>query len=177
MADQTDGTTQTPPTASEATGGLGAPATPETPAPRGPGDQPPGAPPPSPPPEAPPPPPPPPGQTSAPDFIAPAFEYEGGKLGDDFNLQPRRTYKGVIPEDQRRIAFDVYEARNVLKLLKERGAIEDQLFKEFITRVNQAGLAGCASNDSVHPSLGAAALEQIRADIVRRAGTPLVYRY
>jgi hypothetical protein len=92
-------------------------------------------------------------------------------------LRPRANYRGVIPEDQLEIAQGVYEARNVLKLLQEKDAIDKAQFKEFIKRVNQAGFGGCARDGSVHPSLAAAALEQIRADIVRRAGRPLVSRY
>jgi hypothetical protein len=112
-----------------------------------------------------------------PTFIEPAFEYADNDYSDKFNLRPRATYPGAIPEDQRQIVSDVYEARNVLKLLKDKGAIADELFKEFIARINQAGLAGCAADKSVHPALAAGALEQIRADVVRRAGMPLVFRY
>jgi hypothetical protein len=107
---------------------------------------------------------------------APAFEYENGDMGENFNLRPKKGFTGPIPEDQRKISHDVYEARNVLKLLKDDKAIDDALFKEFITRVTQAGYAGCVA-DNVDPALADEALGQIRADIVRRAGTPLVYRY
>ena len=107
---------------------------------------------------------------------APAFEYEGNDMSENFNLRPRKGFTGPIPEDQRKISQDVYEARNVLKLLKDDKAIDDMLFKEFIARVTQAGYAGCVA-DNVDPTLADEALQQIRADIVRRAGTPLVYRY
>lgn len=107
---------------------------------------------------------------------APAFEFEGNDMSENFNLRPRKGFTGPIPEDQRKISQDVYEARNVLKLLKDDKAIDDMLFKEFIARVTQAGYAGCVA-DNVDPTLADEALQQIRADIVRRAGTPLVYRY
>jgi hypothetical protein len=107
---------------------------------------------------------------------APAFEYENGNMEENFNLRPRPDFKGTFPEDQRLISQDVYEARNVLKLLLEDSAIPQPLFKEFIQRVTQAGFVGCVA-DNVYPALASAALVQIRADIIRRAGMPLVYRY
>jgi hypothetical protein len=107
---------------------------------------------------------------------APAFEYEDGIMSEKFNLRPRTGFKGAIPDDQLKISQDVYEARNVLKLLNEDNAIKDSLFGEFIQRVTQAGFVGCVA-DNAYPVVASDALEQIRADIVRRAGTPLVYRY
>jgi hypothetical protein len=107
---------------------------------------------------------------------APAFEYEKGDRSEKFNLRPRPAFEQTIPEDQRKISHAVYEARNVLKLLNEDKAVSDVLFQEFIQRVTQAGDVGCVA-DHVHPQLADEALEQIRADIVRRAGRPLVYRY
>lgn len=107
---------------------------------------------------------------------APAFEYENGDMSENFNLRPRPDFTGTIPDDQRNISHDVYEARNVLKLLKDDKAITDALFKEFIARVTQAGYAGCVASN-VATGLASGALEQIRADIVRRVGTPLTYRY
>jgi hypothetical protein len=106
----------------------------------------------------------------------PAFEYENRDMSEKFNLRPLPGFRGSIPEDQRKISQDVYEARNVLKLLKDDKAISATLFEEFIQRITQAGFAGCVA-DNVDPTLAGEALEQIRADIVRRAGTPLVYRY
>jgi hypothetical protein len=108
---------------------------------------------------------------------APAFEFEGDNDRDDqFNLRPLPDRQSPIPEDQRKVAHDVYEARNVLKLLRENGAIPQDKYQEFIKRVCQAGRAGCVAS-YVHPILGATALDQIRADIVRRVGTPMVYKY
>jgi hypothetical protein len=106
----------------------------------------------------------------------PAFEYENNIMNENFNLRPRTGFKATIPEDQRKVSEDVYEARNVLKLLKEDNAITDLHFDEFIQRITQAGYVGCVA-ENVYPALASGALEQIRADIVRRAGTPLVYRY
>jgi hypothetical protein len=107
---------------------------------------------------------------------APAFEYENDDMTASFNLRPRPDFRGPVPEDQRKISQDVYEARNVLQLLKDDKAIGDAVFTEFIRRVTQAGRAGCVA-DNVDTKLAAEALDQIRADIVRRAATPLVYRY
>jgi hypothetical protein len=106
----------------------------------------------------------------------PAFEYENGIMTENFNLRPRTGFKGTIPDDQLKITQDVYEARNVLKLLIDDKAIKKPLFEEFIQRVTQAGFVGCVA-DNAYPVVASDALEQIRADIVRRAGTPLVYRY
>ncbi|HUI13325.1 MAG TPA: hypothetical protein VL048_07665 [Xanthobacteraceae bacterium] len=107
----------------------------------------------------------------------PAFEFEGDNDRDDkFNLRPLPDRHSPIPEDQRKVAHDVYEARNVLKLLLENNAIAQDKYEEFIKRVCQAGRAGCVAS-YVHPILGATALEQIRADIVRRVGMPMVYKY
>jgi hypothetical protein len=106
----------------------------------------------------------------------PAFEYENNNMKENFNLRPRTGFKATIPEDQRKVSEDVYEARNVLKLLNEDNAITGLRFDEFIQRITQAGYVGCVA-DNVYPALASVALGQIRADIVRRAGTPLVYRY
>ena len=108
--------------------------------------------------------------------VNPAFEYEGGDMTENFNLRPLPNFVGAIPDDQRGISHDVYEARNVLKLLKDDKAITEDQFKEFMTRVTQAGFAGCVAKN-VATTLARDALEQIRADIVRRVGTPLTYRY
>jgi hypothetical protein len=124
----------------------------------------------------------------------PAFEFDwcGVKLKekcswpeadedyDRFNLRPRPDRKFPIPEDQRKISQEVYEVRNILKLLREHKtfpkAIGPDLYKEFIARALQAGTVGCVA-DYVQPILAAGALEQIRADIVRRVGVSLVYTY
>jgi len=116
------------------------------------------------------------GAAAAAGVRAPAFEYANDDMSEKFNLRPRANFKGAIPEDQRKITQAVYEARNVLTLLKDDKAISDAHFKEFIERTTQAGFAGCVA-ENVDPRLAGEALEQIRADIIRRAATPLVYRY
>ena len=63
-------------------------------------------------------------------------------MKENFNLRPRTGFKGPIPEDQSKISQGVYEARNVLKLLKEDKAITDTRFDEFIQRITQAGTRG-----------------------------------
>lgn len=111
-----------------------------------------------------------------------AFEFEKGDESENFNLRPRDNRTGPIPDEQRRISHDVYQARNILKLLKEQGAFPKEKEKgsgsyhEFIKRVVQAARVGCIA-PRTEPKLAEAALEQIRADIVRRKGRPLVYRY
>lgn len=124
----------------------------------------------------------------------PAFEFDwcGVKLKekcewpasdedyDKFNLRPRPARKFPIPEDQRKVSQEVYEVRNILMLLREHKSfpkvIDPGVYKEFIARALQAGTVGCVA-DYVHPILAAGALEQIRADIVRRVGVSLVYSY
>ncbi len=107
----------------------------------------------------------------------PAFEFEGNDQSENFNLKPREDLTSPIPGDQRKVTQDVYEARNVLKLLKEDEAFGTQAtYDEFIKRVTQAGRAGCVA-PYVDPGGAGSALEQIRVDIVRRVGTPLAYLY
>jgi hypothetical protein len=113
----------------------------------------------------------------------PAFEYENGNdKKDDFNLRPLPDRHFPIPEDQRKISSEVYEIRNVLKLLREHKSsvfppvIDPAVYNEFIVRALQAGRVGCVAT-YVHPILASGALVQIRADIVRRVGVPLVYTY
>jgi len=133
-------------------------------------------------------PPPPPAEPATPATIeAPPpsgfFEYEGDRRDDTFNLKPRDDRTTQIPEEQRKIHDEVYAARNVLMLLRENGVFGPSatysaggVYKEFIDRVVQAGWAGCVARKA-DLLLAAAALEQIRGDVVRREGRPLVYRY
>lgn len=111
------------------------------------------------------------------------FEFEkNGKgeedKGENFNLRPREERDGLIPEDQRTVAHQVYEVTNVLRLLKSKGAfkLDDKAYHEFWARVMQAGTAGCTSAN-VDTALALEALEQIRADILRRKGRAVVYNY
>jgi hypothetical protein len=113
----------------------------------------------------------------------PGFEYENDNdKNDKFNLRPLPNRKFPIAEDQRKISQEVYEIRNVLKLLDEHESrpfpkvIKPDVYNEFITRALQAGRVGCVAT-YVHPILAAGALEQIRADIVRRVGVSLIYSY
>src|SRR4051812_1170799 len=77
---------------------------------------------------------------------APAFQFEKNDLSDNFNLTHRDDFHGPIPEDQRKVSYDVYEARNVLKLLKEDRAFGKKgPYDEFIKRVVQAARAGCVA--------------------------------
>ncbi|HET7877057.1 MAG TPA: hypothetical protein VFN71_16155 [Methylomirabilota bacterium] len=96
---------------------------------------------------------------------------------DNFNLRPL-DLPDPIPEDQRKLSHDVYEARNILKLLKEQRAFQHDAaaYNEFINRVLQAATVGCVARH-VDTRLAAEALEQIRADVVRRKGRTITYRY
>jgi hypothetical protein len=96
---------------------------------------------------------------------------------DNFNLVPLDV-ADPIPEDQQKIHQEAYEAANILKLLKKRGAFknDEAAYNEFIQRVLQAAQAGCTA-EHVQTSAAAKALEQIRADIMRREARPMIYRY
>ncbi|MCK4790913.1 MAG: hypothetical protein KAV87_44665 [Desulfobacteraceae bacterium] len=96
---------------------------------------------------------------------------------ENFDLKPRNS-PDPIPDDQREIHHDVYEARNVLVLLKKRGRFKDDgaSFDEFLKRVLQVANAGCTA-DNVKTRLAAEACDQIRKDIIRRKGMPILWRY
>jgi hypothetical protein len=116
-------------------------------------------------------------------MTAGAFEIHGHD--DNFDLRPKDVAH-PIPDDQRKLSQEVYEAVNILKLLKAQGVFgsddkahhktHDKSFEEFVARILQAAHAGCVAQH-VDANLAAAALEQIRADILRRKGRALVYRY
>lgn len=104
-----------------------------------------------------------------------AFELVGEDA--NFDLRPRNVAE-PIPDDQRKLSHEVYEAANILKLLHARSAFrrDAATFHEFVARILQAARVGCVGQH-VHTNLAAEALEQIRADILRRKGRALVYRY
>jgi hypothetical protein len=74
-----------------------------------------------------------------------AFELD--RRDDKFNLKPSDNRSAPIPDDQRKISYEVYETRNVLKLLSEEKAfkIGDEIYCEFIDRLLQAAYVGCVS--------------------------------
>jgi hypothetical protein len=96
---------------------------------------------------------------------------------DNFNLAPRDV-ADPIPEDQQKIHHEVYEAANILKLLKKRGAFKNDhpAYNEFIQRILEAARTGCIF-DHVQTKAAADALKDIRADIMRREARPMIYRY
>ena len=106
------------------------------------------------------------------------FEFEDNKKDDQFNLKPRDDRSVSIPDDQRKISIEVYEVRNVLKLLQEQEIFDsnDPAYHEFMKRVLQAAEVGCVS-PAADTTLAGAALDQIRADIVRRKGRHITYSY
>ena len=99
----------------------------------------------------------------------------------DFNLRPRDN-AASIPDDQMEVNRLVYEARNILILLRDHPAFQHAFpnpggaFGEFIRRVKQAARTGTVNNH-VHVDLARSALQQIRDDIMRRAAKPIIYRY
>ncbi len=109
---------------------------------------------------------------------APAFEFEGGHKNENFNLRPKPDWSGPVPTDQSGVSQQVYAAANVLKLLhqqKEFGT-DEKTYKEFVARILQAGEAGCVAAN-VQTKLASDALDQIRADIIRRVGRRIVFKY
>ena len=110
-----------------------------------------------------------------------AFVIEPEAPSDQFNLRPAPGVV-LIPEDQRKLSHEVYEARHTLKLLKENGAFKEgdradkAVYDEFVARIYQAAKVGC-TDVIVHTPLAVEALNQIRVDIVRRKGRLIVYRY
>jgi hypothetical protein len=112
-----------------------------------------------------------------PTAVAGVFEFEGSREDWDFNLRPKAGATS-IPEDQRNVAHDVYEARNILSLLRtQRGFLfASGRYDEFLHRITQAAHVGCI-DASVNPALAMSALAQIRTDVVRRKGRAIVYSY
>src|SRR5258706_3364180 len=116
------------------------------------------------------------------------FKFHNDERGDQFNLRPRDDRSGAIPEDQRKISYELYEARNVLKLLQEEGAFKSddkakgdttpgvKSYDEFIARLTQAAEVGCVS-ENVDTALALKALEPIRIAIYRRKGRHITYNY
>src|SRR5258706_9824005 len=109
------------------------------------------------------------------------FKFHNDERGDQFNLRPRDDRSGAIPEDQRKISYELYEARNVLKLLQEEGAFKSddkakgdttpgvKSYDEFIARLTQAAEVGCVS-EGVDTALALKARDELRMDIARRKG-------
>jgi hypothetical protein len=86
-----------------------------------------------------------------------------------------------ISADQAKLSKDIYETKNILKLLHSEGRLgtkpdTDGTYAEFINRVKEAASAGCIG-PNVETALAADALTQIRADVLRRVGRPLTFRY
>jgi len=96
----------------------------------------------------------------------------------EFDLKPNPDRTGPIPEDQRNVSREVYAALNTLKLLRDRGVFEKKNadFNEFFERIKQAAEAGC-TGPNVDTTLALAALADIRADVVRRRGRRVAFRY
>jgi hypothetical protein len=108
-------------------------------------------------------------------MAAGAFVIDPNHGGDNFNLRPLGNTD--IPGEQRRIQHEVYEARNILKFLREQNVFrDDSSYAEFINRVLQAARAGCVGQH-VDTTMASDALEQIRSDVVRRKGRIIAYRY
>lgn len=98
-------------------------------------------------------------------------------LPDDFNLEQIQG-DPPPPDDQWNVCTDVYKTKNVLWLLKTRGAFagDDDAFKSYLERLKLAAQTGCVYNPVV-PAQAQEALIEIRDDIVARKGRPAKYRY
>jgi hypothetical protein len=111
-----------------------------------------------------------------------AYELAKGlEPGEEFNLRLTEDHAHPVPADQAKLSKDVYETRNILKLLRSEGRLgtkteSDGTYDKFIIRVKEAARAGCIGKN-VETTLAADALTQIRADILRRIGRPLAFRY
>jgi hypothetical protein len=90
-----------------------------------------------------------------------------------------------VPADQAKLSKDIYETKNILKLLSSEGWLGPKpksdddtydTYKEFIKRVKEVADAGCIGPD-IETALAADALTQIRADVLRRVGRPVAFRY
>src|SRR5215469_15956761 len=100
---------------------------------------------------------------------------------EEFDLRPRLGHQHPIPADQVKLSHEVYETKNILKLLQENNWFgkppqQGTAYREFINRVKEAARVGCTGDD-VETAVGTEAIAQIRADILRRVGRPLAFRY
>jgi hypothetical protein len=100
---------------------------------------------------------------------------------EEFDLRPAPHHRHPIPADQVMLSQDVYETKNILKLLQENNWFGESpqqggAYREFINRVKEAAKVGCIGDD-VETELATKAISQIRADILRRVGRRLAFRY
>jgi hypothetical protein len=100
---------------------------------------------------------------------------------EEFDLRPTQHHRHPIPADQVKLSQEIYETKNILKLLQENNFFgkppkQSIAYREFINRVKEAAKIGCIG-DEVETSLGADAITQIRADILRRVGRWMAFRY
>lgn len=111
-----------------------------------------------------------------------AYEFKDTLVaGEEFNLGLKPGHAHPVPADQAKLSKDIYETKNILKLLHGEGRLgtkpdSNDTYAEFINRVKESASAGCIGPD-VETALAADALTQIRADILRRIGRPLAFRY
>jgi hypothetical protein len=96
--------------------------------------------------------------------------------GEEFNLGLKEGHAHPVPIDQAQLSKDIYETKNILKLLHDKGRLAPKPYAEFINRVMEVAEGGCIGPD-VETALAADALSQIRADVLRRVGRPLAFRY
>jgi hypothetical protein len=105
-----------------------------------------------------------------------AYALKDAGPGEEFNLGLMPGHARPVPADQVKLSKDAYETKNILKLLHSEGKLNNDAYAEFINRTQQAASAGCIGPD-VETALAADALAQIRADVLRRIGRPLAFRY
>jgi hypothetical protein len=105
-----------------------------------------------------------------------AYEFKDAAAGEEFNLGLKAGHARPVPADQAKLSKDVYETKNILKLLHSERRLNNEPYAEFIHRAEEAATAGLIGPD-VETALAADALAQIRVDILRRIGRPLAFRY
>jgi hypothetical protein len=117
-----------------------------------------------------------------------AFELIRKHDDEEFDLRPAPGHRHPIPTDQVKLSQDIYETKNILKLLEDSRLLGRHLpgessrrarsgaYGEFLNRVTETAHTGCV-DDIVETGLATDAITQIRADILRRFGRRLAYRY
>ena len=113
--------------------------------------------------------------------VAGAFEIVSDLQDEEFDLRPAPNHRHPIPTDQVKLSQQVYETKNILKLLQENDWFGPSpptggAYREFINRVKETAKVGCIGA-AVETDLAIDAIEQIRADILRRVGRRLAFRY
>jgi hypothetical protein len=110
-----------------------------------------------------------------------AFQIVDLQDGEEFDLRPTPHHRHPLPTDQVKLSQAIYETKNILKLLQENKLFGTPptpggAYWEFLSRVKEVAKAGCIG-DNVETGLASDAIAQVRADILRRFGRRLAFRY